>query len=122
MYSKGKQYRFEEIISQMKEIYIKEGCEALLNDDEWCMYSNEDDFNLNSICYIDDYPDIDDETYEEVYPKFITINALSLVYTDEQLQNIIISALSQNVELTNEDLMKAILYYDEYDCFFDFSK
>lgn len=106
----------------MKEIYIKEGCEALLNDDEWCMYSNEDDFNLNSICYIDDYPDIDDETYEEVYPKFITINALSLVYTDEQLQNIIISALSQNVELTNEDLMKAILYYDEYDCFFDFSK
>ena len=92
MYSKGKQYRFEEIISQMEEIYIKEGCEALLNDDEWCMYSNEDDFNLNSICYIDDYPDIDDETYEEVYPKFITINALSLVYTDEQLQNIIISA------------------------------
>lgn len=68
------------------------------------------------MCYIDVYPDFTDDD-DEILPEFIINNHCQLVYRDEMLQDIIISALGRKKDVTNEELMKAINYYESNDTF-----
>ena len=80
---------------------------------ELCM---KDVISLDSKCYIDDYPDINDND-EEIYPEFIADNGLELIYRDKLIQDVVISCLEQKKSVSLEEIMIAINYYDENDCF-----
>ncbi len=120
MIEKHKSYKFVEVLVILRDLYFKSGEKALWNNNGWCLYSNMVEINLNSICYIDDYPDINDETNEEIYPIYTVENNLEFIYSDELLQDVIVSALHCKIEATNEDLLKAVDYYCRHDCFIEF--
>ena len=117
MLEKNKEYKFYEIIEYIKGIYSKAGELEVYKDNNWCVYSKERNIDLNSCCYIYEYPEIDDDTDEEVFPKYITNNDLQLIYRDELLQDVIIVALKKYKYISNEKLLQFIKYYDENDCF-----
>lgn len=117
MLEKNKEYKFYEIIEHIKEIYSKVGELEVYKDNNWCVYSKEKNIGLNSFCYIYEYPKIDDDTNEEVFPKYVTNNDLELIYRDELLQDVIIVALKKYKYISNEKLLQFIKYYDENDCF-----
>lgn len=119
MLEKNKQYKFCEVINELREKYVKSGQEMLYKDNNWCVYSKEDNIELNSSCYIDEYPEIDDNTYEETLPRFIAENQLELIYRDELLQDVVVSALNRKENASNQELMEAINYYDDNDSFLE---
>lgn len=120
MFKKEKKYVFSEIINEIKKVYFERGAKALYQDGNWCVYVLEEDIypNLNTECYIDEWPDVTDDD-EEIYPEFIDNNNYKLAYTCEMIQDVIISALSRKENATNEELMTAIDYYDEHDIFME---
>ncbi len=120
MFKKEKKYVFSEIINEVKKVYFERGAQALYQDGNWCVYVLEEDLypNLNTECYIDEWPDVTDDD-EEIYPEFIENNNYKLAYTGEMIQDVIISALSRKENATNEELMTAIDYYDEHDTFME---
>lgn len=120
MLEKNKEYNFYEVIDELRKKCINYGKEILYKDDNWCVYSKEDNIHLNSRCYIDEYPEIDDNTYEERLPRFIIENELELVYRDELLQDVVVSALSRKKNVSNEELMDAVNFYDDNDSFLEF--
>lgn len=113
-------YKLYEIIERIKNEYIKKGMNYFYNSQSFCIYSSPDTINnikLESICYLDDYAEIDDDTDEETYSTFVIENNLELLFTDELLQDVISSAIDKKSDISNEDILKAICYYEEYDTF-----
>lgn len=119
MLEKNREYKFYEVINELRKKYIDIGEKELYKDNNWCVYSKDDDIHLNSNCYIDEYPEIDDDTYEEKLPEFILNKELELVFRDETLQDVVISALKRKGNISNEELMEAVNYYDDNDSFLE---
>ncbi|MEI3336734.1 MAG: hypothetical protein V8R02_04615 [Clostridium sp.] len=116
MLEKNREYRFYEIIEYIREMYKKFGEVEVYKDNNWCVYSNKEDIDLNSYCYIAEYPQIDDDTDEEIFPEYVSNNNLELVYCDELLQDVIIVALKKDKDVSSKKLLQFIKYYDENDC------
>ncbi|WP_368490465.1 hypothetical protein [Clostridium sp. BJN0013] len=119
MLTKNKEYKFYEIINELRTIYLQEGAKKLYQDNNWCVYSQVDNVELDSECYIDEYPEIDDTSYEEKLPNFIEEKELQLVFRDELLQDVVVSALNRKENASNDELLKAIHYYNENDTFLE---
>lgn len=96
---------------------------VLQNEDEgeyYCVYSSIADSNeltLKTICYLDEYPEIDDEEEEEVYSEFVHTNDLSLLFREELVQDVIRNAVHQKQTVTSQELLEAIRYYSKNDNF-----
>lgn len=121
MLERGKEYPFETVVEELKRLYLEQGKQALYDDSGWCVYVGEEDIegiDLDSMCYIDEYPDITEDN-EEIMPEFILEKGFEFAYRDEMLQDVIISALGRKKDITNEELMEAIDYYDNYDTFME---
>lgn len=121
MLERGREYPFEAVVDELKRIYTEQGTQALYDDNNWCVYVREDDIDqidLDTLCYIDEYPDITDGD-DEILPEFILEKDCELAYRDEMLQDIVVSALDRKASITNEELMEAIDYYDNYDTFME---
>lgn len=121
MLERGREYPFEAVVDELKRIYTEQGTQAMYDDNNWCVYVREDDIDqidLDTLCYIDEYPDITDDD-DEILPEFILEKDCELAYRDEMLQDIVISALDRKADITNEELMEAIDYYDNYDTFME---
>lgn len=113
-----KVYTFNDILEYLRNIY--KDTKSLYDDNNsWCIYSNTNEISLGTICYLEDYPEINDED-EEFYSQFIVDNALELICYDETIQDVLISALNQNKDLSNLDLLNALNYYLEHDNFIYF--
>lgn len=103
---------FEEILTMI-----------LQKEDEgasYCIYSSILDSNelmLKTICYIDDYPEIDDDDEEEIYSDFVNQNDLSLLFREELVQDVIMNAVDQKQSVTNQELLDAICFYNKNDNF-----
>ena len=117
---KNEKHLFGDIIEEMKNIYLKFGEDKLTEDDDWCIYTVEDELKPNTECYIFDYPDYDDETGEEILPEYAVNNGMKCVTTCEAIQDVIMHALSKNKELTAEQLIEAMNYYFENLTFMQF--
>ncbi len=105
---------FQDIIKIVKE-NVDEGV-------SYCIYSKISDSNylkLDTICYIDDYPEITDED-EEIFSEFAVHNSLDLLFREELVQDVVHNVLRQKAAATDEEILKAILYYDDKDDFMDF--
>lgn len=121
MLERGKEYPFEAVVEELRRIYTEQGTQALYGDSGWCVYVREEDIDqidLDTMCYIDEHPDITDDD-EEILPQFILEKNCEFAYRDEMLQDIIASALGRKKDISVEELMDAIDYYDSYDTFME---
>ena len=114
---KNTKCQFEQIIKEIKEIYLKYGDKEVEKDDDWCLYTKDEEISLTSECYILDYPEIDDDTDEEVFPQKAIENQMDIVYRPELIQDAIIAALHQKPDAANNELLCAINYYIQHDSF-----
>lgn len=119
MLTKNRKYKFYEIINELKNIYLHEGVKKLYQDNNWCVYSYLINVELDSDCYIGEYPKIDDISYEEKLPIFIKEKELKLIFRDELLQDVVVSALNRKGNSSNDELLKAIHYYNDNDAFLE---
>ncbi len=106
-----------QLIDQICDLVRQKGEEALLPDYGWCVYSAAKP-SLTTVCYVDDYPDINDDD-EEIFPPFVVENHLKMIYRDELIQDVILNCLFQKPEVSPKEIMAALDYYDEHDCFME---
>ncbi len=116
---KKQRYVFEEVMNEIKEMYLQGGDHAFDKEDGWCLYSKSNKPGLKTECYVLPNPICNMGTYTEELPEFAVLNKLKLVYRDEMLQDVITEALSEEKNVSNKKILKAIRYYEKYDTFMD---
>ena len=107
--------KFLEIIKMIKD-NIDKGF-------SYCIYSklsDSDDLELDTICYIDDYSEIADDD-EEIYSKFVIENELNFFFREELVQDVITNAFYQKPDVTDQEILEGIIYYNNKDNFMDFN-
>ncbi len=114
------EYRLSDVITFFKNMIIENGVDNLLDDIDFCIYTMDyvDVASGDTICYLDDYPDVDDDD-KEIYTDFVTERKLVLFYSGEQFEDVIGHMLSQKMDSAIEDFISAINYYREHDDFLD---
>ena len=112
------QLKLSEVITYITNMYITKGEKEVYLDYGWCVYSMENNMTLESICYIDDYPEFDEED-NEIYSPFIVQNNMKLIYRDEMIQDVVIACLNQKRDATLDEIMRSLIYYEEYDSFLE---
>ena len=113
--------KIADVISILKEKYLKEGEQALYDDYDWHIYIPDGDkLFLTTACCITAPPDFDEETDEEIIPPFAVENGMDGSVLPEIFQDVICSVLEQKHGATNEELLNALNYYLENDTFMEF--
>ena len=87
----------------------------------FCIYGAPQDnpITLRTSCVIEAFPQITDDD-EEIYPPYILENGLEFWFSDELLEDVVMSALHHKPTVSNTELLAAIEYYAERDCFMSF--
>ena len=75
---------------------------------------------LQTPCVIESFSQFTDDD-EEIYPPYVIEHGLEFWFSDELLEDVIMSALHHKPSVTNSELLAAIDYYAEYDCFMSFT-
>ncbi|WP_122448301.1 DUF7716 domain-containing protein [Pseudomonas viridiflava] len=87
----------------------------------YCVYGagSSDQATLQTDCVIDEYSEITDDD-DEIFPERITQKNLEFWFADELLEDVVFNALKQKASATNEEILKAIKFYNESDSFITF--
>ena len=108
-------------VSDLLEIVRTEGDESIC----FSVYGRDesDDVTLDTQCFIAEPVEVTEELeeIEEIFPKFVTENNLVFWFSDQLVQDVVSSALHQDVQATNETLLIALKYYEDHDCFLEIS-
>lgn len=114
------EYRLSEVIIIFSNMIIDNGVDDFLDDVDFCIYTKAlvDVASGDIICYLDDYPDVDDND-EEIYTDFVTERKLVMFYSGEQFEDVIGHMLSQKMDASIEDFIAGMNYYREHDDFLD---
>ena len=108
---KYQELSLEQIIEQMRL--------DKLSSDDFCLYAEEyGELRLNSLYWVSDYPDIVED--RDVYPADASDQHLQLVYYGEQLIDVLAVALEEKPDASLQDLVEALDYYNQHDCFMNF--
>lgn len=110
----------EDVINAIKDLYNSGGEDAVISDNDWCLYVSDMELNLASECCIADFPEIDDDTDEETYPDFAIEHEMDSCLLPELVQDVVLSALEQKKDATNVEILEALNYYLDNDCFMEF--
>ncbi len=110
----------EDVINSLKEKYKAEGEKALYADNEWHVYVADDELFLTTGCCVTAPPDFDEDTDEEIIPELAVENEMDGSILPEIFQDVIISAMAQKEDVTNEELIDALNYYLDNDTFMMF--
>jgi len=87
-----------------------------LSSDDFCLYGKEDgELALDRLYWVSDYPDVVDDC--DVYPADVVEQNLQLVYYGEQLIDVLAVALEEKPDASHQDLVEALNYYHQHDCF-----
>lgn len=90
-----------------------------LSSDNFCLYGKEDgELKLDSLYWVSDYPDVVEDS--DVYPADATDQHFQLVYYGEQLIDVLAVALEEKPDASLQDLVEALKYYQQHDCFMPF--
>lgn len=113
-------YKLSDVITIFRNMIIENGTDNLLDDMDLCVYTVDfvEKASSDMICYLDDYPDVDDND-REIYTDFITENNLVMFYSGEQFEDVISNILSQKLDATIEEFIFALNYYRDNDDFAD---
>ena len=114
------EYSLSDVITMFSNMIIENGVDNFLDDVDFCIYTTElvDDATCDTICYLDEYPDIDDDD-QEVYTDFVTERKLVMFFSGEQFEDVIGHMLSQKTDASIEDFIAGINHYREHDDFLD---
>ena len=108
---KHQELSLEEIIEQLRA--------DQLTSDDFCLYGKEDgELALARSYWVSDYPDVVDDC--DVYLADVAEQNLQLVYYGEQLIDVISVALEEKPDASPQDLVEALNYYQQHDCFMPF--
>ena len=89
------------------------------SSDDFCLYGKEDgELALARSYWVSDYPDVVDDS--DVYPADASEQHLQLVYYGEQLIDVLAVALEEKPDASHQDLVEALNYYQQHDCFMPF--
>ena len=87
--------------------------------DDFCLYGKEDgELALDRLYWVSDYPDVVED--RDVYPMDVAEQDLQLVYYGEQLIDVLTVALEEKPDASLQDLVEALNYYNQHDCFMTF--
>ena len=90
-----------------------------LSSDDFCLYGKEDgELELARLYWVSDYPDVVEDS--DVYPMDVAEQDLQLVYYGEQLIDVLAVALEEKPDASLQDLVEALNYYNQHDCFMPF--
>ena len=108
---KYQELSLEQIIEQMR---VDES-----SLDDFCLYGKEDgELALDRSYWVSDYPDVVED--RDVYPTEVAEQNLQLVYYGEQLIDVLAVALEEKPDASLQDLVDALNYYQQNDCFMKF--
>ena len=108
---KYQELSLEQIIEQLRA--------DQLTSDDFCLYGKEDgELSLARSYWVSEYPDVVEDC--DVYPADATDQHLHLVYYGEQLIDVLAVALEEKPDASHKDLVEALNYYNQHDCFMTF--
>ncbi|MFS9141838.1 hypothetical protein [Streptococcus infantis] len=108
---KHQELSLEQIIQQLRV--------DQLSSDNFCLYGKEDgELKLDCLYWVSDYPDVVEDS--DVYPADASEQDLRLVYYGEQLIDVLAVALEEKPDVSLQDLVEALNYYNQHDCFMTF--
>ena len=111
---KGRILTFEELIKELLSVYNEDG---EIIDDGWTVYYKDaKKIKKTTECCISDSIIVTDDD-EEVYPSFAVENDMNSYVTDEVIVDVITEYLMEKSKPTVKQLIDAINYYLENDCF-----
>lgn len=85
------------------------------------LYSEWDTkLELNSICYLDEDVEIDDDTDEEIYPKFVQENNLTVLCYGMYFIDALDYTKQNKENFSNQDFINALTYYLQNDTYLEF--
>lgn len=116
-------YKLSDVITIFRNMILENGIDNFLDNMDLCAYTIDfvEEASNDMICYLDDYPDVDDND-QEIYSDFITENNLVMFYSGEQFEDVISNTLGQKFDATIEDFIFALNYYRDNDNFADFMR
>ena len=89
------------------------------SSDDFCLYGKEDgELLLDRLYWVSDYPDVVED--RDVYPTDVAEQDLQLVYYGEQLIDVLSVALEEKPDVSCQDLVEALNYYQQHDSFMKF--
>lgn len=114
-------YKLSDVITIFRNMILENGIDNFLDDMDLCVYTIDfvEEALNDTICYLDDYPDVDDND-QEIYTDFVTKNKLVMFYSGEQFEDVINNTLYQKSDATIEEFIFALNYYRDNDNFADF--
>ena len=114
-------YKLSDVITIFKNMILENGIDNFLDNLDLCVYTIDfvEEASNDTICYMDDYPDVDDND-QEIYTDFVTENKLVMFYSGEQFEDVISNTLNQKFDATIEEFIFALNYYRDNDNFADF--
>jgi hypothetical protein len=110
-----KPYQLQQIIDTISKDIYKNG----FSNNNFCLYSSEDNLKPELICYLESSPIISDDD-EEIYPDFIIKESLNLLYYGQQFEDVLMNVLEQKNNAITIDFIMALDYYSKNDTFMDF--
>ena len=89
------------------------------SSDDFCLYGKEDgELAVDRLYWVSDYPDVIED--RDIYPADVVEQDLQLVYYGEQLIDVLSVALEEKPDASFQDLVEALNYYNQHDCFMTF--
>ena len=116
-------YKLSDVITIFKNMILENGIDNFLDNLDLCVYTIDfvEEAINDTICYMDDYPEVDDND-QEIYTDFVTKNKLVMFYSGEQFEDVINNTLYQKSNATIEEFIFALNYYRDNDNFADFMR
>ncbi len=93
-----------------------EGESAVEEDNDWYIYESDDILSLSTSCHIAPRPEFD-ENDEEIFPEYAIENNMDYSIMLELVTDVVINALGQKKDATEEELLKALNHYLDVDIF-----
>lgn len=90
--------------------------------DSYALYveNNVEEFDENTIVYLDESIDVNEDTDEEIYPEYAASFNLQWYFSGQVIWDIIENTRLQLKNPTIEDYISNFNYYNIHDCFYDF--
>ena len=108
---KHQELSLEQIIEQMR---VDES-----PSDDFCLYGKEyGELALDRLYWVSNYPDVVED--RDIYPADVVEQDLQLVYYGEQLIDVLSVALEEKPDVSCQDLVEALNYYQQHDSFMKF--
>lgn len=119
---KKEAYKLNELITIISNAIINNGIDKFFdyNDIDFCIYIKgyAEYASADLVCYLEDYPDINDEDEEE-YPDFVLKEKLKLFYYGEQFEDVLRNILYQKRDASINEFIEGLNHYREYDTFLE---